>query len=275
MQVKIYMVLLALMILVVLVQTAVIHWFISSLIIGAAVLLFTGFRAELATGATIISLVILFIASFFVDDPDKIREERLERQRIEQERYNERREKERERREKMERERKEKEDEERRQRAEQEQRLAELEKLREEERQRKRDEIERYDAMKNTYYSQFRNARESIESYYMALNIHNFKNAYNQLTPNAQKMYGTLEQFSEGRQNTLSVSLIDCQADYQYMETRQDDSVAATYKITATDKVEGGTKRQVFEGTVIFVKYNNSWKIDSLTSTLVESHTAE
>ena len=275
MQAKIFMLLVIVAGVVILVKMAVIHWFISSLVIGAAVLIFTGFRAELATGATIVSLIILFIASFFVDDPDKIREERHERQRIEQERQREEQERDNKRRKEEEKELERQRIE--RQRLEEQQRLEQerLEQQRLEEERRLKEERDRYYEMKNTYHKQFLNAKETLEEYYMALNIDRFKSAYNLLTPNAQKMYGTLEQFSAGRQNTISVSLIDCQEDYQYMETRTDESVAVNYKINATDKVENGTKSQVFEGTAILVKYNNSWKIDSLTSTLVESNVTE
>ena len=60
------------------------HWLISSLVIGVITYLASGQKADLAFGATILSAILLFIGSYFVDSakptPYPDRQQKIERQ---------------------------------------------------------------------------------------------------------------------------------------------------------------------------------------------------
>ena len=104
-------------------------------------------------------------------------------------------------------------------------------------------------------------------NYYRAINDHRFADAYSCLTENCRRSQGSLEEFANGRQNVLSVEILD------FQPVGNSPTITARYKIRTKDKIPGGVKVQSFNGTANLIKSGDTWFIDKLSSTLVESHT--
>ena len=105
-------------------------------------------------------------------------------------------------------------------------------------------------------------------NYYRAISEHRFADAYSCLTENCRSRQGSLEDFANSRQSVLSVEILDFQ-----QTAASATNVAASYQIRTKDKLPGGVKVQVFSGNVNLIKTGDRWLIDSLSSTLIESHT--
>lgn len=103
--------------------------------------------------------------------------------------------------------------------------------------------------------------------YYSAIGDQRFADAYFLLSEKCRRAQGSLEDFAKGRQNVLSVEILD------FRQTAASaTNVTATYQIRIRDKIPSGIKVQVFNGNVSLIKTDGTWLIDSLSSTLAESH---
>ena len=217
------------------------YWYIAALVIGGIAYAVTK-NQHTALGIAILSAIVLFVGSIFIDNQDKKTTTTIRQEQPRQE--------------KREKQRKEREDDD------------DGQQIQEGQPQRKEEPKQDVQPQQNTAQEQALNACATVfKDYQRAIIEHKFTEAYEKLSPKEKNHQGTSEQFATGRKNVIEIEILNFEPTYSAAEPR----VYADYRIKVKDITETGITEKIFEGKAEFIKKSEVWLIDALSSKKIES----
>ena len=216
------------------------YWYIAALVIGGITYAVTK-NQQTALGIGILSAIVLFVGSFFIDNIDKKSTTTIRQEQTRQE--------------KREKQRKEREDEDDGQ-------------VQEENPQRKEEQPKQdIQQQQNAAQEQAINACATVfKDYQRAIIEHKFTDAYAKLSPKEKNHQGTSEQFAAGRKDVIEIEILKFEPTYSAAEPR----VYANYRIKVKDITESGIIEKIFDGNAEFIKNPDGWLIDALSSKKID-----
>lgn len=113
-----------------------------------------------------------------------------------------------------------------------------------------------------TNSTNIREAVQTLNNYYEAINENDMRAAYNILSDDMQTHMGNLNDYADGYKTTLSDSISNVQ-----VTSNSGDEIALSYILTARDSYNGNSiKEQTFACTALLSKKTGSWHIVDMSA---------
>lgn len=113
-----------------------------------------------------------------------------------------------------------------------------------------------------TNSTNIREAVQTLNNYYEAINENDMRVAYNILSDDMQTHMGNLNDYADGYKTTLSDSISNVQ-----VTSNSGDEIALSYILTARDSYNGNSiKEQTFACTALLSKKTGSWHIVDMSA---------